>query len=55
MARTAKAIAMVMRVAGDKEGDGKGRKGNGNGDKVCRSKIVRILRIPQRREALHWR
>ncbi len=34
-----------MRVAGNKEGDGKGRKGNGNGDKVCRSKIVRTIRI----------
>jgi hypothetical protein len=45
MARTAKAMATVMRVAGNKEGDGKGRKGNGNGDKVCRSKIVRTIRI----------
>jgi hypothetical protein len=45
MARTAKAMATVMRVAGDKEGNGKGRKGNGNDDKVCRSKIVRTIRI----------
>jgi hypothetical protein len=35
-----------MRVASDKEGDGKGRKGNGDSDKVCRSKIVRTSRIP---------
>jgi hypothetical protein len=46
MARAAKAMATVMRVAGDKEGDGKGRKGNGDGNKVCRSKIVRTLLIP---------
>jgi hypothetical protein len=45
MARAVKAMATVMRVAGNKEGDGKGRKGNGNGDKVCRSKIVRTIRI----------
>ncbi len=38
-------MATVMRVAGDKEGDGEGRKGNGDGDKVCRSKIVRTIRI----------
>ncbi len=44
----ARAMAMVMRVAGDKEGngDGKGEKGNGEGNKVHRSKIVRTLRIP---------
>jgi hypothetical protein len=48
-------MATVMRVAGDKEGDGKGCKGNGDGNKVCRSKIVRTLWIPQRWEALHQR
>jgi hypothetical protein len=45
MARAAKVMATVTRVAGDKEGDGEGRKGNGDGDKVCRSKIVRTIRI----------
>jgi hypothetical protein len=35
MARAARAIAMVMRVGGNKEDHGKGGKGNGNGDKVC--------------------
>jgi hypothetical protein len=45
MARAAKAMATVMRVAGDKEGNGEGHKGNGDGDKVCRSKIVRTIRI----------
>ncbi len=38
-------MAMVMRVAGDKEGNGKGCKGNGDGNKVCRSKIVRTIRV----------
>jgi hypothetical protein len=46
MARGAKAMATVMRVVGNEEGDGEGRKGNGDGDKVCRSKIVRTLWIP---------
>jgi hypothetical protein len=45
MARAAKAMATVMRVTGDKEGNDEGRKGNGDGDKVCRSKIVRTIRI----------
>jgi hypothetical protein len=45
MARAAKVMATAMRVAGDKKGNGKGRKGYGNGDKVCRSKIVRTIRI----------
>ncbi len=53
MARVAKAMAMVMRAASNKEGNGGGRKGNGNGDKVCRNKIIRTLRISQRQEALH--
>jgi hypothetical protein len=39
MVRAARAMAMVMRVAGNKEGNGKGRKGNDNRNKVCRSKI----------------
>jgi hypothetical protein len=39
-------MATVMRVVGNKEGNGKGRKGNGNGNKVCRSKIVRTSQIP---------
>ncbi len=39
-------MATVMRVAHDREGDGEGCKGNGDGDKVCRSKIVRTLQIP---------
>ncbi len=33
MARAAMAMTMVTRVAGNKEGDGKGRKSNGNGNK----------------------
>ncbi len=41
----AKAMAAVMTVAGNKEGDGKGCKGNGDGNKVCRSKIARTIRI----------
>jgi hypothetical protein len=45
MARVAKAMARVMRVASNKKGEGEGRKGNGNGNKVCRSKIVRTIRI----------
>ncbi len=40
MARAARVITFVMRVAGVNEDDGKGGKGNSNGDKVCRSKIV---------------
>ncbi len=44
-------MATVMRVAGDKEGDGEGRKGNGDGDKVRRSKIVRTIRIFEDRSA----
>ncbi len=46
MARAAKTMAMVMRVVGNKEGDCKGRKANGDGDKMCRSKIIRTLGIP---------
>jgi hypothetical protein len=49
MARAAKVMATVMRMAGDEEGNGKGRKGNCDGDKVCRSKIVRTLRIHGKR------
>ncbi len=33
MARAAMAMATVRRVAGDKEGNGEGRKSNGDGDK----------------------
>ncbi len=33
MARAARAMAMVMTVLGNKEGDGKGGKGHGYGDK----------------------
>jgi hypothetical protein len=53
MARVARAMVMVMRVAGDKEGNGEGGMGNGNSNKVCRSKIVRTLLISQRWEVLH--
>jgi hypothetical protein len=45
MARVAKAMAMVMRVAGNKESNGEGRKGNGDGNNMCRSKIVRTIWI----------
>jgi hypothetical protein len=53
MAQAARAMAMVMRVVGNKEGIGMGGKGNGNCDKVCRSKIVRTLRILRRQKVLH--
>jgi hypothetical protein len=53
MARAARAMAMVMWVVGNAEDNGKGRNGNGNNDKVCRSKITRTLWIPQRQKALH--
>jgi hypothetical protein len=38
MARAAKAMTMVMRVTDYKESNGKGRKGNGDGNKMCRKK-----------------
>jgi hypothetical protein len=53
MAMAARAMAMVMRVAGDEEGNGKGGKGNWDSNNVCRRKIVRTSWIPQRWEALH--
>jgi hypothetical protein len=36
MTRAARAVVMAMRVAGDEEGDCKGGKGDGNGDKGVR-------------------
>jgi hypothetical protein len=45
MAWAARVMVMVMRVAGNKEGNGKGGKGNGGDNKVCRIKTVRTLLI----------
>ncbi len=42
--RTARVMAMVMRVGGDKEGDGEGAKRDGNGNNGGRQVMAKVTK-----------